>query len=455
MQIIYPILEPYGKLLGKQRRKAGKHYRLMNFVVRQEVERGTLLYHTMTKAMILLSKVEVALLDADAAAIPYLIEAWFVVPEDHDDRLLSRQMRAVGKMLEKPVTAITTYTIFTTTECNARCFYCFQKGSAGIAMTEDTAHRTADYIIRHCHGEKVTIHWFGGEPLYNKPVITQICQLLKEAGVEYKSTMITNGYLFDDEMIQEARDLWNLKRVQITLDGTEKMYNKIKAFIYKDENAYRRVLDNIHRLLEAGFHVKVRLNIDMYNADDLYQLVEELHHEFDGDKRPGVYLHTLFGEVAKQVAFTDDVKRKVLFEKIKAIKERLKMYGLATKPGLSRRVVLNHCIADNDKCLDIHADGHIGKCDNYLGREYIGHIDNEQLDQAVIDSFKECRDEIEACATCVDYPNCVRLKKCDSAQYCYEEMREETLSRIRQGMQNAYEKFLKGQKESDEDEIKD
>ena len=106
-------------------------------------------------------------------------------------------------------------------------------------MTEGMARRVADYIIHHYNGEKLTLHWFGGEPLYNKPVITQICLLLKEAGVEYSSQMISNGYLIDDEITREAKTLWNLKKIQITLDGTEKIYNQIKAYIYKDINAYQ------------------------------------------------------------------------------------------------------------------------------------------------------------------------------------------------------------------------
>ena len=455
MQTIYPIIKPYDKLLGKQKLQAGKHYRLMNFVVKQKVTEGTLLYHTMTKALILLTDEEMRLLEQAPANMPQLIEEWFLVPEQHDDRLLSRQMRAVGKMIEKPVTSTTIYTIFTTTDCNARCFYCFQKGLNKITMTEGMARRVADYIIHHYNGEKLTLHWFGGEPLYNKPVITQICLLLKEAGVEYSSQMISNGYLIDDEITREAKTLWNLKKIQITLDGTEKIYNQIKAYIYKDINAYRKVIDNIHRLLDSEIKVMVRLNIDMHNADDLIQLVEDLHDEFKGKKGLYVYQHTLFGEVAKHIAFTDDIKRKELFEKISVISSRLDSYKLSSKYQLGRRVRLRRCIADNDRSIVILPDGNIGKCDNDMSEDYIGHIDSEKMDEAVINSFKECYDEIEACATCFDYPNCIRLKKCDPALYCYQEMRDENYYKIKQGMLMAYDKFLNGQIKQQEDEVQD
>ena len=67
--------------------------------------------------------------------------------------------------------------------------------------------------------------------------------------------MISNGYLFNDDTIKEAKEEWQLTKVQITLDGTEQIYNRCKAYIYKDVNAYRRVIGNIHLLQDADIHV--------------------------------------------------------------------------------------------------------------------------------------------------------------------------------------------------------
>ncbi|MEI3172875.1 MAG: radical SAM protein [Lachnospiraceae bacterium] len=129
---------------------------------------------------------------------------------------------------------ITSYTIFTTTDCNARCFYCYEMGRSRIPMSDETAHKAAAYIAAHCGGEKVHLHWFGGEPLFNKQVIDIICTDLAEKGIVYESMIISNGYLFDGATVEQAVSHWKLKNVQITLDGTEEIYNRSKAFIYKD-----------------------------------------------------------------------------------------------------------------------------------------------------------------------------------------------------------------------------
>ena len=66
-------------------------------------------------------------------------------------------VRLVLRAQSKDMDPIIGYTIFTTTDCNARCFYCFELGRSRIPMSEETAHKTARYIRDHCGGEKVKI----------------------------------------------------------------------------------------------------------------------------------------------------------------------------------------------------------------------------------------------------------------------------------------------------------
>jgi sulfatase maturation enzyme AslB (radical SAM superfamily) len=113
-------------------------------------------------------------------------------------------------------------------------------------------------------------------------------------GVEFKSSAVSNGYLFDKETVQKSVTDWNLKKVQITLDGTETVYNKAKAYIYKNTNCYRTVMENIDHLLTAGIAVTIRLNLSLYNAEDLIQLVNELAERFGGRRGFFVYADYIF-----------------------------------------------------------------------------------------------------------------------------------------------------------------
>ena len=451
MQIIYNTVKPFDQLLKKQKVKKGETYRPMYYVVEQPVDEGLLLYHTMTKALLLLTPEEAETYKTHPEEMPDLIGLWFLVPQSHDDRLLSRQIRDVARMLEKKSDAITSYTILTTTDCNARCFYCYEMGRPRVPMSKETAEKTANYIISHCQGEKVSLHWFGGEPLYNKPVISLICNKLKEAGIEYSSKMTSNGYLFDDDIITEAKELWNLKKVQITLDGTEKTYNRCKAYIYKNVNAYQRVIGNIHRLQDTDILVSIRLNIDMHNAKNLSELVDEIHREFSNSKGISVYLHALFDYTKGNIAIKDDEKRKYVFDIIKEIEARLIQYGFLKQRGLNRHIKTNKCMADNDSSIVIVPSGSIGKCEHFTEDHFIGHIDNTVLNSKVQIEFKTCRDEIEACATCILYPNCIRLKNCEDESNCYQEERNNHIQKLYHNILKSYKSF----KDKEQDEVQD
>lgn len=448
METIQSIVAPLDSLLGQQKKKEGTVWRLMTFTVALDVDDGLLLHNTLTKSTVLLSADEAARLRSDAAALPELVEQWFVVPEEHDDRLLSRQVRAVGQAMKDPCNAITGYTIFTTTDCNARCFYCYERGHSRIPMTEGTALRVAAFVAKHCGDKEVELAWFGGEPLYNKAVIGIICRRLRELGVKYHSTMTTNGYLMDAATIKEARQDWLLRSVQITLDGTEEVYNRAKAYIYPGVNAYRKVIDNIHLMLKAGINVKIRLNADLYNADNLMQLADELDREFPDKRRLCVYSNPLFGSCMKRAAINSEQSRKELFMKLRELHDKLYAARLAMRHDIEHSLKLNRCMADRDASVTVLPTGHLGKCEHYTDSNFFGHIDSEERDEAMFSSFKKEFDELPLCAECPDYPNCFRLDKCEAAHECFPEVVDELRYRIEEGMLRLYKRY-KRKKESE------
>ena len=177
MRIIVPAASLVDQVVGKQQRQRqeSQTYRLISYVIQCPVDDGVLLYHTLTCCMILLTNEEAAHLTVQQE----LIDNWFLVPEGHDDRKLCEQIRMTAQLFQPPQKSITGYTILTTTGCNARCFYCYEKGTKPVTMTAETASKVVRYILAHRGEEKVNLSWFGGEPLYNVQVIDQICKELK------------------------------------------------------------------------------------------------------------------------------------------------------------------------------------------------------------------------------------------------------------------------------------
>ena len=431
MKIIIPTASTFEQVVGRQKRADGERYRLMTYVVQQPVNDGLLLYNTLTCSMVLLSPDEAA----DITAQQELIDRWFLVPQEHDDQKLCRQVRQMAALLTPAPKVVTTYTILPTTGCNARCFYCYEQGTRPVTMTAETASKVVRYIVAHRGSETVHISWFGGEPLVNAKVIDQICTELCEQGVPFRSEMVSNGYLFDADKVQRARDLWQLRRVQITLDGTEQTYNRIKAYVHQGVNAFERVLTNISMLTAAGIRVIIRLNVDKHNIGEMAELAELLHQHFGSNEHLSVYSHELFGERTPEDNAT-------LFAQRMQLEQQIAKHGILRIKELPKDIHLNQCMADNDGSVVIAPDGHLGKCEHFIDREFFGHIDSEERDIAILRKFKERRAEIEACATCPFYPQCYRLVMCENDFGCTPETRQGGMHKMVASMKYEYKCYL-------------
>ena len=431
MKILYP--SPF---LGSQKKKEGTTYRLMRYVIQQEVEEGLLLYNTMSMAMAIVTHEEAQ----NLSAVEGLIENWFLVPEDHDDKKFCKLFKYGFKMMQKRPKGIRKYTVVTTTGCNARCAYCFEKGTKPVNMTTETAEKVARYIMTHRgEYEKVQIDWFGGEPLYNFKVMDRICTRLIEHDVEFFSRITTNGYLFSEKMVEKAVQLWHLNYALITIDGTEQNYNRIKAYIHRNEsNPFQRVLNNIGLLLNAGIKVQVRLHVNKDNGQDLHDLITILADRF---KDTGLlslqilYLFELFGPEARILS---PEERTMLIHEIQRLKDYGYQLGISKPQKLSKKSDFFRCMVDSEDAVMIVPDGHLGLCEHHLEDRFFGHIDNDEWNQEVLKQSREYCDEIPECDTCVYYPRCYRLKICGLDNNCFKENRERIVLNLHQQMLNKF-----------------
>ena len=209
MEAISKANETVLKILRKPK-DTDRPRRLLRFCVETVVDDGVLLFNLLTKELLLLSREEYDhILGND-----YLWEHWFVVPEDLNDKEYVQLAKWVVSTRQEKNKDITSYVIFPTTDCNARCFYCFELGRSRIPMSRETALKVVQYIKNHCGGKKVNLSWFGGEPLFNQEAIDTICTGLRQEGIEFSSFMVSNAYLFDDATVKKAVELWKLAAEQ-------------------------------------------------------------------------------------------------------------------------------------------------------------------------------------------------------------------------------------------------
>ena len=181
-------------------------------------------------------------------------------------------------------------TILTTTACNANCSYCFEKGISKCSLNKTTADNIINFIKANYHEKPMHISWFGGEPLLNYKIITYICNKLIENKIAFNSSIITNGFLAN-YISADIYKKWNLKKVQITLDGIGEEYNSIKKFSGV-ENAFDTVVKNIKYLLSCGIKVSIRLNYNPETITTTLNTIDWIYQHF-GSNNPLLYVYAV------------------------------------------------------------------------------------------------------------------------------------------------------------------
>lgn len=395
------------KLCGIQKEKDGVVYRLTKHCLQISLENGKLMYHTLTGEMILLEREE-----KPEDFRPELIQSWFLVPSEFDENKFSDDIHRLASILQPVSNGKDSFTIFSTTDCNARCFYCYEMGRSRISMTEQTASDVAQYIARASKGKKVHLRWFGGEPLFNIPAIDVITSTLKDLCVPFKSSMTSNGFYLSRSVADQAVSNWNLEMVQITIDGTETVYNRTKSYIDDDINPFQRVLNNIEAALDAGISVYIRLNVDSANANDILDAVDILGSRFRGRKNCRIIVALLRSFAGKVHEFKTDEDAAACYYRLM---DKIHGNGLSDEAPVSRQLSANRCMADSDSSEVILPDGRLGKCEHFSETELIGSIYSTERNEEVIREWKKRRTIIDMpeCADCPLYPRCINLEKCD------------------------------------------
>lgn len=275
--------------------------------------------------------------------------------------------------------------IFTTSMCNAQCYYCYEHRLAPITMSTNTAKDVVNFIVtnyRKYKNEKICLRWFGGEPLVNHTIIDFICNELNKQQIVYESKMITNGLLFDKELVRKAKELWNLTRLQVTLDNIGDKYNTIKNYKGNIKNAFERVIDNILHLLDVGINVIIRLNYNVNNVEEPLKIIEYLS-QFNHYKNLSVYSAAIREIASPPISSFDSEHSPHL-----TILQHMRKCGFLRNINiLLPRIKFFPCEAWMPRRYFIYPNGDIYKCQHTISdNDYapIGNVASGEINESIL-----------------------------------------------------------------------
>lgn len=267
-------------------------------------------------------------------------------------------------------------TICPTMACNFRCIYCFEdhgKGKMSPEIQNKVLERIEEFA-REKHPKRVTVTWFGGEPLLCMDIICKLSEkilsLSEEYHFEYIAGIVTNGYLLSQEIADQLHK-YSVKTIQITLDGTKEFNDKSRP-LANGEGSFDKILENL-RTIHFEMPVSVRCNVQKENLKNYEQLESLLKQtaEESGNEITSYEAHMdVYDGMGRRIENLEipmeDFQREML-------KKKSEVYV-----SLASRGMLG-CNVERMYSMTIDDEGYLYKCWNHAGTKEncVGNIMNQ------------------------------------------------------------------------------
>ena len=389
----------------------GCNYKLSDYAIVEPYRDGIMLFHTITWSFFFLTQEEYD----NILTNKFFIEKRIVLSDKIEETPIAEEiymMRSTRKDFT-PYTELSKFVVLTTNECNANCPYCYEWLKKG-KMSIETAEKFISFVKeKNIHNKTVRIEWFGGEPLKNIDIIDYVTKRLKEENINYESTMTSNSLLLTKEVVDKAVESWHLKRIQVTIDGPEEMYNKIKNYSNFEGNAFKQVIENIRYVKEhTDIVIIIRINISHENIDYIEELADYLLSDICG------------GNVSLYFKMEYDTANNVELLKKDGFEDRyyalLNKYTYDETRFLIQKNKLMNCMADNCGCVAIAPNGNIHSCEHCRETSKIGNLNDGIIHKDVIDNIlSKGGINIEFCKKV----GCKLMPVCHKFNFCYPERR--------------------------------
>lgn len=293
------------------------------------------------------------------------------------------------------------------TDSKFKCIYCYRNNIKRKVEVESERNilKIIDNVIKDI--KLVNVVWILNDFLIEfdrlLSISDKIRHICRRNNFEYKEEIISSGYSFSDKVIRKIKAM-NISRLQISIKGTEKMYDEGSPILNEGES-FRNIYENILKLLKNRMPIILRCNIDNRNYGNVLILLETI---------PKVYREL----VSVSLKNSQHDKRKMSFYYLyKVLIDR--GYKYDNDYITCEEYFENGCTIDSSGKLIVGDDydyseytsDNLGEKDNVIISKF--NDPNKLEIMSVLDN-KECLD-------CVELPLCVvsnKLGKIDGTSEC-------------------------------------
>lgn len=328
-----------------------------------------------------------------------------IICDKNKDELLPVKHQFFSRMYD---TRYLSLSIAPTMQCNFDCYYCFEKGNKNYGlMTEEVADSLVEYMYA-MRQRKIIIHWFGGEPLLGFERIKYICRKLIERKIEFSSTVITNGSLLTNDVINNI-GLLNLEYIQISMDGIAKDHDKRRSF-KNGGPTFDIIMKNLKNVMEStNLTVCIQITVDHSNINaygDMTDYIKDNFSSYYSDKRILIgknYIRNRTGFDSSGVCFTPS---QILDDKISSFQNKNLRPGTPNLP-----MPCSPCMFRSTDSFAIDSRGNIYQCLEHLGNSKyrIGNLETGIIskDKFIETTWSNLPFDDKECKQCAYLPICL------------------------------------------------
>ena len=234
-----------------------------------------IIYNTFSKSILEMTNEEYSKFQNDdyGSAKDLLVDNGFLVEDNFNEinylKYIHYRTRFCADVL--------TLTVAPTLECNFDCPYCFEDKRKGH-MSDEVKECIVEFINEKIKKgiKKISITWYGGEPLLQiktiKDILNGIMDQINKYHVEIDQFLITNGYLLNEAVLEILKSC-GIDHLQITIDGVKENHDK-RRFLRTGKGTYDVIMNNLAKMKNYEFQIDVRMNLDNENYEDYKDLRE-------------------------------------------------------------------------------------------------------------------------------------------------------------------------------------
>lgn len=387
--------------------------RLSKYLVLKEVENGIILFSTISKVIIKVTKSfyeEMKSIDINALheikleELKYLKDNYFIIEDDVKEKEIVEYLLDSDRLKQE---IFSSYIAFSTL-CNFACVYCYEECQTErkFVMDNEILGKVIEwykYKLLKGNYKKCKITLFGGEPLIHKNLIKKFIKTIKEftiqENIDLKLAIITNGYLLDQEIVGFL-DRCGLEEIQITLDGVGKVHDERRP-LRKGGPTFNKIIENITNLGKFGGWLLFRVSFDKSNINNVKELLNYIKN-LNIQNEYKVYIapiHQTSSQCESSCSFcsvntTEDIE--------KLLELYIELYNYMHKIGMSVPKYISNgpCMTVSQDTVLIDPHGDLFKCVEMIGFSdlCVGNVKERIYEQKVVNfighpCYKKCINE--------------------------------------------------------------